>query len=538
MPSIIAIPYPTRGHVLVEVNFADVASATHVCVEAVNTVSGVRRQLHPYVSYNSDGCQTLSCGQAIFWDTEISCDAATEYCATAINIDGDVVTTVAAPLLSDTFTRVVANGFGTATSGQVYTTTGGAAADYSVTGLRGQIALPVVNTLHRVQAGGPWLNASLLGTLTPQVVALGANITLGYALRRNVAANNCYIADIQFQTTGAMTLRIRRNIAGTATTLISMTLPTTYTAATLMQIRFEVWGNRLRASAWDLTLPEPPWPMLSTTDTAITAPGQYAIRATRETGNTNVAVNAQFDNVTVSDVCAQPVPVTVCSDPVTIACDGCLRLGDPVRPCNDVRICLCEDGSDCGATGGLFFVGMYPDTHAANSGTMMPTNSRYPVNISRNRMAPTSNLQVVATTFEARDALIELLSPGSTLLLRTPPEYGVGDRYLDFGDVSATPGLADMTNQHRIISLPNAETLPPPGPTQGVCGARITDLCDVYATWNDLIAAGLTWADLIRGDASTPGSGIATWTSINAEYASWNALQAGETDWTDVMDGD
>lgn len=541
MPSIMAVPYPTRGHVLIEVNFADVSGATHVCVEAVTgsgTSSEVRRQLHPYVSYNSSGCLALSCGQAIFWDTEISCGTPTIYCATAFNAAGEVITQPADALVTDTFTRVVAAGWGSTDTGQAWTNTGGAAADHSVTGTRGQMATVTIATNYLASIPMTTPNADAMVSAFPAAIALTQSTQMELWLRGDGTALNGYRVVAIMQVSGLVDIQLQRVVAGVATTLATLGSVLTYTAATMLGIRLQAWGNQLNAMVWDNTGPMPTAFQLTATDTTFTAPGTLNLLARRNAGNTNGTINMQWDNLTVTDVCAEPVDVTSCTTAVTIACDGCFRLGNPVRPCDDVRICLCADGVDCGGTGGLFFVSMTPDTRTDNSGQMVPVNDAYPIPTSRRRMKPTSTLTVSATSFVARNELIELLDPGEPLLLRTTPEFGIGDRYLQIGDVPETYGLSDMTVQPRLLQMPNAEVRGPVGPSLGVCGARVIDLCDIYATWDAVVAAGLTYADLLRGEASPPGSGLATWTDINAQNASWAILLVNEPDWNDVLDGD
>jgi hypothetical protein len=538
VPSIVATPYPTRGQVLVEVAANDVVGATYVCINAVDVTSGATRKLHPYVSYNSDGCLALSCGQAIFWDTEIGCGKSTQYCATFLNAAGETITTAADPLLLDTFTRTVAASWGTSDSGNVYTSTGGAAADHSVTGTRGQHAVTSTFVL-RVDST-PIATPNYIAQVTafPAAVALTQSTEQWMVARANSAGTNGYKARLRYNTTGLVDLILESITGGVPTSLGLVSNFVAYGAATGITVKFQLWGSTLNLKAWDMTTPEPGAYQITVTDTTYPAAGTIDLGSIRNPGNTNGTINMQFDNFTVADVCESLMDVEACSNPVTIACDGCFRLGDPVRPCNDVRICLCANGVECEGTGGIFFVSMTPDTRNDNSGQIVPINDAYPIPVSRRRMKPTSNLQVVATSFVARDTLINLLDAGGPLLLRSPPEYGIGDRYLQIGNVPETYGLSDMTSQPRILQMPNAEVRGPVGPTQGVCGARVEDLCDVYATWDALVAAGLTYADLLRGDASSIPSGLATWDSINAGNADWAALQAAETDWADVLDGD
>lgn len=538
MPSIVAVPYPDRGHVLLEINFADVPTATHVCVTATDTVTGVTRPLHPYVSYNSDGCQALSCGQAIMWDTEISCGHATEYCATATDTAGAVITEPAPALIVATFSAVAVASWPPADTGQTWTTTGGAAADYSGTGTRGQMAITSTNVTRLATMPLPSPNVVAEATFIPAALALTQPTEMAFWLRGDAAGLNGYRVLLRFLTTGQMDTVLERVDAGVVTALNTRLNWAPYTAISQFRVIFQAWGERLVAVVWDATTPEPAVNTLSGTDTTYPGPGTLNLTGFRTAGNTNGTIDMQFDDLLVGDVCADAVPVEVCTETVTIECDGCFRLGNPVRPCDDIRVCLCADGVECGGTGGVFFVAMTPDGRAANSGRLAPTNDIYPIPTSRPRMKPTSVLTVVPTSFAARDALIELLAPGEPLLLRTTPEFGIGDRYLDIGDVGETYQVADMTMQPRIMSLPNAEVRAPVGPSLGACGARVIDLCDVYDTWDEMVAAGVTYGDLLRGDASDIPSGLATWDEINAENVDWAALQVAETDWSDVLDGD
>lgn len=538
MPSIMATPYPDRGHVLVQVNFADTPGAVNACVTATDTVTGLSRPLHAYVSYNSDGCIALSCGEAILWDTEIICGNPTVYCATGVNAAGDTITEPAAAILTDTFTRVAANGWGSADSGQIYTVSGGAAADYSVNGTRGQMDVTTTNVVRFATVTGPETNAEFAVTIYPGVVALTQPFSAGIAVRADIAGNGIF-GRVSFGLGGVLGVELGSTTAGVDFSPGITPIPYTYTAASAVRLVYRVWGDNLSIRAYDLTMPDPEtWQSTISGTGGTPTSGRFGLRAKRDTGNTNGTVNVQFDDFMVTDVCAEPVPVEVCTEEVTIECDGCFRLGNPVRPCDDVRVCLCADGVECGGTGGLFFVSMTPDTRASNSGSMLPVNDMYPIVVSRRRMKPTSVLSVVATSFDARDDLIDLLAPGEPLLLRTTPEFGIGSRYLNIGDVPELYQLADMTVQPRLLNMPNAEVRPSPGPSLGVCGSQVRDLCDVYATWDELAAAGLTWADLLRGEASTTPSGLATWADIAAEHADWAALQAAETDWSDVLDGD
>lgn len=539
MPVIMATPFPTRGQVLVEVDFADVPAATNICVEAVNTVTGERRQLHPYISYNADGCLALSCGHGIFWDTEIPCGVAVQYCATAINAAGDTVTTSASPLISNTFSTVTASSWPVCDTGQTVTNTGGAAADYSGTGSRGQQANTTTGVARVSSVPMTTTNALASVLMYPTVVALTQTIEQFLWLRADAAGANGYRARIRFNTGGTVDLILEKVVAGVPTTIDGTAIGfMAYGATSVVAVKLQVWGSTISAKAWDFTVAEPAAFQSIATDTTFTAAGTANLSSIRSAGNTNGTVNFQFDNWLVADVCAAPTAITACTTNVTIACDGCFRLGDPLRPCNDIQVCFCYDSANgCGGTSGVFFAGMQPDVYASNAGLMSPVNSIYPIPITRNRRAAAGTFTLVPTSFAARDLLLALLAPGGTLLWRGPSEYGTKDRYLQVGDVPVAPVLADLRVQPRVVDLPFATVKAPIGPSQGICGTRFQDLCTTYMSWDAMVAAGLTYADLLRGQAGSTPANLPNWNLVNSTYASWNALNAAQTSWNDTLAG-
>lgn len=537
MPSIVAAPYPDRGHVLLEINAADVPGATHVCVSAV-TATGTR-QLHPYVSYNDSGCIALLCGQAILWDTETSCGTPTVYTVTPYTAAGAVITTPAAPILLDTFTRTVAANFSppAADTGQLYTTSGGAAADYSVNGTRGVMSLTTANVTRFATVPGPETNAEFSVTVFPTAVALTQPFSAGFAARSDVSGNGIF-GRVVFGLAGVLSVEQGRTVAGVDSSSGITPIPYTYTATSAIRVVFQIWGDSLRIRAWDATMPDPVnFQDLIGSTGGVPVAGRFGLRAKRNTGNTNGTINVQFDDFRVTDVCADPATVTFSSETVNLACDGCFRLGDPVRPCNDVQVCLCAEGVECGGDGGLFFAGMTADNYASNSGSILPVNAEYPIPVSRNRRQPSGSFAVVPMSFADRDRLLALLRPGGVLLWRGPAEYGTGDRYLDVFDVPVQPPISDLRMQPRVMTLPFQTAKPVVGPSQGVCGARVTDLCDTYATWDAMAAAGVTWADLLRGDAGGVPSNLNRWSDTLTDNVTWAGLQANETDWADTLDG-
>ena len=248
------------------------------------------------------------------------------------------------------------------------------------------------------------------------------------------------------------------------------------------------------------------------------------------------------DYVSATDACLGDTLLTVDSSPqITIAAGGMFRLKDPVRPCNDLVVLLCapDAGTTCDKEG-VSFEEMDLEAYAANSFSLPVTNRPKPIPITRARRGVSSNLHLITHTFDDRDALLTLLAPGSLVLWQGPPEYGIPDRYMDVGQVGVARGLQDHRKQARKVSLPHTEADRPAGPTLGVCGNRVQDLCDVYATWGDMATAGLTWLSLLQGAASTPDptDGLRTWADVAADFADWDAVDDGTRTWQGLLEGD
>ena len=101
MPTILATPYTVPAYVLVQVDWTDQPQVEYVTVVRRNTVTGEEVTLRPYILYDSNNGIALSCGMALFWDTEPPLNVTLEYCTyasdvpTAINSNTDFETALA-----------------------------------------------------------------------------------------------------------------------------------------------------------------------------------------------------------------------------------------------------------------------------------------------------------------------------------------------------------------------------------------------------------------------------------------------------------
>lgn len=238
------------------------------------------------------------------------------------------------------------------------------------------------------------------------------------------------------------------------------------------------------------------------------------------------------------------VTATDCTT-VTVESDS-VWLKSPLHPCDDVEIGLCSPMLlDCEETARVSYVGTFDDNYAPNTVLLSPVNRQHPIPINRIRRAPTATLRLLAHDCEARDAVLRANEPGDPLLFQAPATYCIPDRHISVGALDETRISVDQREDFRLMTLPYATVQRPDGPMDGPCGTRIQDLCDIYDSWNALAMAGLTWEDLLLGEASTNGPGqppapedARTWGDVETEFATWLDVEAGGTrDWGELRDG-
>lgn len=241
---------------------------------------------------------------------------------------------------------------------------------------------------------------------------------------------------------------------------------------------------------------------------------------------------------------AQPITATAC-ETVTVTSEN-VWLKNPLHPCLDVAIGLCDPMlADCDETDRVSYVGMVQPDRPANSVLLEPANRQRPIPVNRTRRDVSDTLRLLAHDCDARDAVVAINEPGDPLLFQAPTEYCIPDRYISVGTLSEVYISADQREAFRLMVLPYVTVDRPIGPADGVCGTRIRDLCDIYASWAALTIAGLTWTDLLLGNASpngpgkpTPPAGARTWDDVKAEFVDWDAVLAGGTrDWNELRDG-
>jgi hypothetical protein len=260
----------------------------------------------------------------------------------------------------------------------------------------------------------------------------------------------------------------------------------------------------------------------------------------RATGIAPAATLFYVDQFTFNQ--ARPATTPTCTT-VTVTDTTHVRLKDPLNPCNDLTIGLCSPiWGDCPDDTRISYAGQAADTRPPSTLVIDPINRKFPIPVNRSRRSPRTELRLIAHDCAAADAVVAINEPGSPLLWQLPAAYCQEDRYISVGDETENRPSVDQREPFRLMVMPYITVERPSGPANGVCGARIQDLCDIYTSWTAMTAAALIWRDLLYGLASNNGPGqdpdaLRTWDEVETEFASWNAVNTGGRTWDDLRDG-
>ena len=209
-----------------------------------------------------------------------------------------VTTSAITGYLNDLFTRTVGAGsWGTPTVGAAYAIPLGTAANFSVNGNQGLVAINGVNAeqIAVTNVGTPdfRLRVDQLLAVTPATTA----INMGAALRLS-DASNYYWVDQQVEVTNLITLRLVKRVAG-ALSQVAL-IPTGLTNSTTVPQRLlaEISGDRIRARTWRSDGAEPTTWQLDMTDSSHATGNNFGVDVRLASGNTNgLPVTITVDNL-------------------------------------------------------------------------------------------------------------------------------------------------------------------------------------------------------------------------------------------------
>ncbi len=221
-----------------------------------------------------------------------------------IGVGGERMTvTDIAPVVRDTFTRVVVDGWSTADTGQTWLNDI-ADIDLDVTGSVATITPTTLADGYNIWAEAGRADVTVRADF--QLNALPASGTVRFGVGgRVVDGDNCYRADATISTAGAVTLTITRVSSATETAVGSVAVGTLATA-TSYTIEFEVRGSSLRARMWLASSATPNW-LVNAVDTVLTAGTNASVYARNNTAVTTHVVTV--DNF-AADATVQTFTVT------------------------------------------------------------------------------------------------------------------------------------------------------------------------------------------------------------------------------------
>ena len=469
---------------------------------------------------------------------------------------GTMLIQVEQTIMRDLFTRVVAGGWGNATTGQAWANTGGVAGDYSVTGTEGQVSNGSLNVA-RITTVDTLSNDHDLdirwhtpGATTPT----GTGSWSGSAVARYTDASNFYFASVDIAPGGVTTLYIRKRVLGVNTDLTSVVMSGTHAANQTYGIRIAVCGTQIKAKAWNTgTGTEPDW-MLTTKDFDLPTGTRVGQRSFINLGSTNpLPLLWQWDNAVC--IIGQPVhlyrvvdgeysevrgspfntnsqtaaadtatatlwdnegPFNVSttyvlrsncstqdqatSTPVTLDADfGWLR--DPTDPSTNIEIVESGMYDPCEVDDLVVFSGLGSPVYTNSSGIFDIIDSPRPSTVSQVRKSHASGLTLTSFSLDDILDLEDLFAPGTILALSLPTAYGWAQRtsgtdYITIGDIEQLYVGVDQRVTFRVWSVPFRLSYAPPDPTEGGTGGN--GIGGGGATYDDLAASalGLTYNTL------------------------------------------
>lgn len=480
MPTIAATTFPDEAYVRVDVDWSDRPDVTYARVIRINTVTGEETPLRPYVAYNTAGDMLLTCSKGVWWDTEPPLNTPVQYRT-------EPADSYKNQALNSSFEAGVV-------PWQALGATIAASATFAHSGANSGLLTP---------AGSPTFFNTLRQNSVPVDPTRDVALSAWVLTPQGWNSARLYV---RFFTTSGM-----------------QTGATVYSA-------FEI----LDKTEWRYLT-------LVTTPPSDTATASINFEVTGIAPNTTLFYVDQFELGQTA-----PSGFYAISAVVTVTPTYPFYLKDPLYPCNDRAMTKCMPSPliACNTSSGMMVQSYGPSERAAARTVLFEgVNREFPVANVRPRASEESNLIVITRLFADRDLLKATLKPGTLLFFQAPVEYGIADRYIAVGDYSCDRALSDHRIPPRIFSLPHRLMKRPAGAANGVCGARIDDLCDTYSSWLSITKAGLTYTDLLYGLASPNGPGqpalgpLRTFDEVKAEFANFTAVNNGVRTFTGLKNG-
>jgi len=209
----------------------------------------------------------------------------------------------ASPMLQDTFDRDVSGGWGWPypinPDTQQWTWANGSASDYSVIAANsaGRTVVSGTNSSRRVRKEVLKRNLGIKLAFKIDAVPAGGSAEMSALTRISPASESdtFFQGRIEITTAGAIIPALVRRLAGSTSMLATGASVGTYTAGTVVWVRYEQFHDRLRMKAWTGSEPAT-WQAFAidvTGDNALPT-GHFGLRTILYPGNTNGTVNFDF----------------------------------------------------------------------------------------------------------------------------------------------------------------------------------------------------------------------------------------------------
>ena len=213
-----------------------------------------------------------------------------------------VTVTSSAGFGSDTFTRTVSGGWGSADVGGPWTISGGTA-NASVTGTRGALRIAAGSTITAGLNAAVSANTDLGVVLSPDKVANGNGLYVS-VLGRRVSGAGDYRAKAKFTSTGTVLLSLVRTTSAGAETALAADVSTgvQFAAGDQVNVRLQVTGanpTTVRAKAWEVGTNEPAaWQRTASDSTAgLQTAGSVGVLGYLSSGATNGPIVLSVDDL-------------------------------------------------------------------------------------------------------------------------------------------------------------------------------------------------------------------------------------------------
>lgn len=207
--------------------------------------------------------------------------------------------------ITDSFTRTVANGWGSTDAGQAWTNSGGSASDFSVNGTTGLISHGTRNVQRDETLTGSLTDFEAYVELSVAVVSL-TNSQLVDVYFRRTNQNENYLLRFNFGLAGSVICQPYKIVAGVATALAGTTALTNYAVNDKYSVRIRCSGTSIKIKAWKTSAQEPNgWAVFNGTDSAQSS-GVITLSGIVDAANTNtLPVVYSYDNLQVGPLSGQ-----------------------------------------------------------------------------------------------------------------------------------------------------------------------------------------------------------------------------------------